>query len=49
MIGTREIHLTSRPFGRPTQENFTLVETELSAPSDGQVLVLSTHKPGCAR
>ncbi|WP_313565321.1 NADP-dependent oxidoreductase [Mobilicoccus sp.] len=36
---TREIHLASRPEGWPTPENFDLVEVDLPALADGQVLV----------
>ncbi|MBP2703206.1 NADP-dependent oxidoreductase [Microbispora sp. RL4-1S] len=36
---TREIHLASRPTGWPEPSNFELVETELPAPAEGQVLV----------
>lgn len=39
---TREIHLASRPVGRPTAENFRLAETELPALADGQLLVRNT-------
>ena len=35
----RQIHLLSRPVGMPTQDNFGLVEIELQAPDDGEVLV----------
>ncbi|GAA3317870.1 NADP-dependent oxidoreductase [Arthrobacter ramosus] len=36
---TREIQLTSRPQGRPVQENFRLAETELPELQEGQILV----------
>ena len=39
MAMAKEIHLISRPTGTPTQENFKLVEKELPAPGQGQVLV----------
>lgn len=39
----REIHLTSKPIGLPTSESFTLVENEVSAPADGQVLVQNLY------
>jgi len=39
---TREIHLASRPQGRPTSEDFRLVETTLPDLADGQVLVRNT-------
>ncbi len=35
----KEIHLVSRPAAMPSTENFKLVETELSPPGPGQVLV----------
>jgi NADPH-dependent curcumin reductase CurA len=38
-IISREIHLISRPQGMPTAKNFTLVETQLGALADQQVLV----------
>jgi hypothetical protein len=38
LIG-REIHLASRPTGRPTPDNFTFVEAPVTAPGPGQVLV----------
>ena len=38
-ITSREVHLRSRPHGLPSADNFALVETELPAPADGQVLI----------
>ena len=38
-VTSREIHLRSRPHGLPTAENFALVNVELPAPGEGQVLV----------
>ncbi len=35
----RQILLTSRPAGEPTRDNFTLIESPLPVPADGQVLV----------
>ena len=35
----RQIHLISRPAGVPGQEHFKLVEVELPAPAEGEVLV----------
>lgn len=35
----RQIHMVSRPAGMPAQEHFKLVEVELPAPGEGQVLV----------
>ncbi|MCY4263597.1 MAG: NADP-dependent oxidoreductase [Gammaproteobacteria bacterium] len=35
----KEIHLVSRPTALPTTENFKLVETELSPPGPGEVLI----------
>ena len=40
---TREIHLASRPSGRPTADNFALVDVELPALADGQVLVRNLY------
>ncbi|MFE4966147.1 NADP-dependent oxidoreductase [Streptomyces sp. NPDC056660] len=39
---TREIRLSSRPVGRPTHDNFRLVETRLPEPGPGQILVRNT-------
>lgn len=39
----REIHLTSRPTGMPTPDNFTLVQTKLESLQDGQVLVRNLY------
>ncbi len=39
MTRGREVHLASRPVGEPTADNFELVEAEVRAPSDGEVLV----------
>lgn len=36
---SREIHLAARPVGAPTPETFTLVQTEVPEPADGQILV----------
>ena len=36
---SREIHLASRPLGMPTADNFTLVETRVDTPADGELLV----------
>jgi NADPH-dependent curcumin reductase CurA len=42
-IMSREIHLVSRPKGMPTAENFALVETDLEALGDQQVLVRNLY------
>ena len=42
-VTSREIHLHSRPHGIPTADNFALVNVELPAPSDGQVLVRNRY------
>jgi NADPH-dependent curcumin reductase CurA len=42
-IMSREIHLVSRPQGIPTVKNFVLVETELEALGDQQVLVRNLY------
>ena len=39
----RQVHLISRPVGMPIQENFKLVEVELAAPQDGEVLVKNRY------
>ncbi|MFB4316629.1 NADP-dependent oxidoreductase [Actinomadura sp. 21ATH] len=39
---TREIVLAARPYGEPRPEDFSLVETELPAPAEGQILVRNT-------
>ncbi|HIW30490.1 MAG TPA: NADP-dependent oxidoreductase [Candidatus Luteococcus avicola] len=39
---TREIHLASRPDGKPTLDNFRTVEVDLPDLDDGQVLVRNT-------
>ncbi|PZR78243.1 MAG: NADP-dependent oxidoreductase [Candidatus Aeolococcus gillhamiae] len=39
MTRGREVHLASRPVGEPTVDNFALVDAEVRAPSDGDVLV----------
>jgi NADPH-dependent curcumin reductase CurA len=38
-IASREIHLSSRPKGWPTLDNFNLVETKVPAPGEGEVRV----------
>ena len=38
-IISREIRLASRPRGRPSTDNFTLAQTELEPPQEGEVLV----------
>ncbi len=39
---SREIHLTARPFGWPTPDDFRLVEVTLPDPGPGEVLVRNT-------
>ncbi|MFD3729887.1 NADP-dependent oxidoreductase [Streptomyces sp. NPDC058632] len=39
----REWHLASRPVGWPKPEDFALVEAEVPAPGEGQVLVRNTY------
>ncbi len=41
-MNSQQIHLASRPSGMPTQDNFKLVEVELPAIQDGEVLVKNT-------
>ena len=35
----KQIHMLSRPEGTPSQEHFAIVEVDLPAPGEGQVLV----------
>ena len=39
MTTSREWHLTRRPHGVPVEEDFALVDVELPAPGDGEILV----------
>ncbi len=43
MPSSKEIHLKSRPAGLPVQENFELIETEIAAPVEGEVLVKNLY------
>ena len=45
-IAAREIHLKSRPTGLPGQDNFQLVERNLPAPAEGQLLVKTLFMSG---
>ena len=40
---SKEIHLRSRPEGRPVKGNFELVETEHGDPKDGEILVRNIY------
>jgi len=40
---TRLWHLTSRPQGTPTADDFALVEAPLASPADGEVVVANSH------
>ncbi len=42
MTISREWHLTHRPHGVPVDEDFDLVDVELAAPADGEILVRNT-------
>src|SRR5881275_1769897 len=42
-IVSREIRLASRPKGFPSAENFTLAQTEVPPPQEGQVLVRNLY------
>src|SRR2546422_2195291 len=42
-IVSREIRLASRPKGFPSAENFTLAQTEVAPPQEGQVLVRNLY------
>lgn len=35
----KQIHMLSRPEGTPSQEHFAIVEVDLPAPGEGEVLV----------
>lgn len=39
MTKSREVHLVRRPEGLPTEDDFSVVETEVPDPGEGQVLV----------
>jgi NADPH-dependent curcumin reductase CurA len=39
MTRGREVHLASRPRGEPTEDNFELVEADVRAPGEGEVVV----------
>ena len=43
MPKSREIHLVARPDGMPTQDQFALVETNVSDAADGEVLVQNLY------
>lgn len=43
MPRSREIHLVARPDGMPTQDQFALVETNVSDAADGEVLVQNLY------
>lgn len=43
MTVSREIHLASRPSGWPTPENFALVEVQVPALGEGELLVRNTY------
>jgi NADPH-dependent curcumin reductase len=38
-----QIRLASRPYGRPTAENFTIQQAPVPAPGDGQVLISTRY------
>jgi NADPH-dependent curcumin reductase CurA len=42
MTSSREWHLTRRPHGVPVDEDFALVEVDLSVPGDSEILVRNT-------
>ncbi|MFI5313749.1 MAG: NADP-dependent oxidoreductase [Candidatus Dormibacteria bacterium] len=42
-LRSREIHLTSRPNGAVTTDNFTLVETDVRPPDDGEAVVRNSY------
>ncbi|MEO3769313.1 NADP-dependent oxidoreductase [Micromonospora sp. B9E7] len=43
MTSNREIHLASRPWGWPTEDNFRLVETDVPTPGPGQIVVRNQY------
>ena len=43
MPKSREVHLTSRPSGMPTDANFALVERDVPDAADGEVLVQNLY------
>lgn len=42
-VTAREVHLVSRPEGMPDPSDFALVDRELGAPAEGEVLVANHH------
>jgi len=45
MTTSREWHLIRRPQGVPVDEDFALVDVELPAPGDGEILVPTASSP----
>ena len=43
MPKSREIHLTKRPSGMPTEGDFALVERDIADAADGEVLVQNLY------
>jgi NADPH-dependent curcumin reductase CurA len=43
MTKSREVHLTSRPTGWPTDDDFRVVEVDLPGPRQGELLVRNTY------
>ena len=43
MEQNQQIHLASRPQGTPTSDNFVIVDAEIPAPNDGEVLVRALY------
>ena len=39
MTSQREIHLIERPEGLPTEDHFSIVETDVGDPADGEILI----------
>jgi NADPH-dependent curcumin reductase CurA len=42
-LAGREVHLASRPVGRPTLDNFAVVTVKVPEPADGEVLVRNQY------
>ncbi|MEQ8692751.1 MAG: NADP-dependent oxidoreductase [Pseudomonadales bacterium] len=40
---SRQIHLKSRPVGKPSTDNFDLITTEIGDPADGEILVENAY------
>ncbi|MEX0943242.1 MAG: NADP-dependent oxidoreductase [Pseudomonadales bacterium] len=43
MVSSKEVHLVSRPDGLPREENFAVVEVDVPAPGEGEILVQNLY------